>query len=76
LRKLLWPLFARSARAQEANVVAGMPGEGADLALFASLAWTQPSTVVACKTIEDANEASILLVGVGPIRICRCVHEW
>jgi hypothetical protein len=64
-----------SAWAQAATVVAGTKDEGAALASVRLLAWAQPATVVAGTTDEGATNAYVLLVGVGPTRHCRVVHD-
>jgi hypothetical protein len=70
VRATLWPLFAWSAWAQPATLVADTTVEGAALVLYALSAWAQPATVVAGKTGEGAALASFRLVGMGSASHC------
>ena len=65
VRALLSPLFAWSAWAQLAIVVAGTTGEGAALASVRLLGVAQLATVLAVKTCNGAALASVHLVGMG-----------
>jgi hypothetical protein len=62
---MLLHLFARSACAQLATVLAGMTVEGLALALFSPSAWASPATVLTGTTGEGAAEDPFLTVGVG-----------
>ena len=74
-RALLWPLFARSAWAQPAIVLAGTKVEGAALASISWSAWALPATVLAGTTVEGAPLASVRLFGEASGRHCGGGHD-
>jgi hypothetical protein len=72
----LCTLFAWSAWAHPATVLAGSSGEGAaSLQLFTRSAWDQPVIVVAGTKCEGAALASVLTLGVGLPSHCGSGHD-
>jgi hypothetical protein len=70
MRALFWPLFAWSAWAQLATVVAGMKDEGSVLAFVRLVFEFTVRHCVADMTFDGSSLATVLLVGMGSANHC------
>jgi hypothetical protein len=75
MRALLWPLFAWSAWAQLATVLAGTSGESAVLASSRLFGMGSASQCGGGTIGEGAALASVRFVGVGSASHCGDGHE-